>query len=265
MFSLVDTHCHLDFKWFDTDREAVIARAWDVGLDYILNPGIDLESSRAAVRLADSYPKIFAAIGVHPNDALSWDHRTKHELRCLASYPKVIAIGEIGLDYYRNRAPREQQKRVFIEQLSLAGELGLPVVIHNRMATEDVLAILSDWCKELESAGSTLWGRPGVLHSFSENLEVAHRVMALNFYLGIGGPVTFENAKALQQTLSALPLDRILIETDAPFLTPYPYRGQRNEPANVRLVAQKIAEIHHLPVETVAQQSTINSKRLFNW
>ncbi len=265
MILLTDTHCHLDFDWFDADREAVIARAWEAGLDFILNPGIDLESSRAAVSLANSYAKIFAACGIHPNDSQGWDDKARNELRDLASQPKVVAIGEIGLDYYRDRAPREQQRQVFIEQLSLASELGLPVVIHNRMATEDILAILSDWCSELKSIESPLRERPGVLHAFSESLETAQRALALNFYLGIGGPITFENANTLRETISALPLERILIETDAPFLTPQPLRGQRNEPANVRLVAQKIAEIHNLPLESIAQQSLINSKRLFNW
>jgi TatD DNase family protein len=264
-FSVVDTHCHLDFNWFDQDREAVILRAREAGLKYILNPGIHLDSSRAAVKLADNHPDIYAACGVHPNDSLSWNSRTRDELRDLAAHPKVKAIGEIGLDYYRNHASPQHQKQVLIEQLSLASELGLPVVLHNRKSTEDMLAILEDWCKDLKISGSPLWERPGVLHAFSEGLEIAQRVIALNFYLGIGGPVTFENAKMLQYTVRELPLDRILIETDAPFLAPHPYRGQRNEPAYVHLVAEKIAEIRQLPLEVVAQQSTINSKRLFNW
>lgn len=262
---LADTHCHLDFDLFTPDREAVIARARQAGVDRILNPGIDLESSRAALELAEKYDIVYAAVGVHPNESTTWDGDTLRTLRELASHPKVVAIGEIGLDYYRDRAPRDLQQKVFQEQLMLAAELSLPVVIHNRQASDDVMEILKEWQVELMGANVLLAEHPGVLHSFSASEQAAHEAIGLNFYIGITGPVTFKNAPDLQQLVAHIPLDRLLIETDAPFLTPHPHRGERNEPAYVRFVAEKIAELHNLPVEMVSNSTSINAGRLFHW
>jgi TatD DNase family protein len=262
---LTDTHCHLDFQLFDEDREEVLARAVKAGINFILNPGIDLASSRAAVVLAEAYPQVYAAVGVHPNDSLTWDTGTLDELRELISHPKVVAVGEIGLDYYRDRAPRDLQQRVFRQQLTLAGESGLPVVIHNRSATSDILGMLSEWHAELQKAGSPLAERPGVLHSFAEDSEAARLALDLKFCIGITGPVTFRNAPKLRQTVASLPLDRVLIETDSPFLTPHPHRGERNEPAYVRFVAEKIAELHEQSPEAVAVVTGANADRLFRW
>lgn len=265
MLTFTDTHCHLDITTFDADRQMVLTRARQAGLIRILNPGLDLESSRAAVRLAQQVPEVYAAVGVHPNSALTWDDDTYRALQSLAQEPKVVAIGEIGLDYYRKRAPVDLQKRIFKCQLDLAAELGLPVVIHNRQATGDVLDILAGWQADLVKSGSDLARRPGVLHSFSGVLEDAHAAVAKHFRIGITGPVTFKNAPDLQEVVQHLALDHLLIETDAPFLAPHPYRGRRNEPAYVRYVASKIGELQGEAVEMVARRTTENAHQLFRW
>jgi TatD DNase family protein len=262
---LTDTHCHLDFNRFDEDRPQVLARAWAAGVTRVLNPGIDLESSRSAIDLADENKNVFAAVGVHPNSALTWNGSTLAELEVLARHPKVVAIGEIGLDYYRDRAPRELQKQVFLAQLELAASLELPVVIHNRQSTEDMLEILVEWQKRLEDGGNTLAGQPGVLHSYSEEVDPALRAIEHNFFIGFTGPVTFHNAADLQHVAATLPIEQVLIETDAPFLAPHPFRGKRNEPARVQLVAQKIAELKKQPFNSIARVTTENAARLFNW
>jgi len=269
---LVDTHCHLYFESFDKDLQQVLARSVDEGVGRILCPGIDLKTSREAVSLAEAYPQVYAAVGIHPNDCLGWTEHTIDELRLLVDHPKVVAIGEIGLDYYRDRAPKDLQQRVFNEQLLLAAETALPVIIHTRNsnggspdAMDDALDILVNWQTELAASAPLLYERPGVFHSYSGNEQIARRAMQLNFRIGITGPVTFQNAPELQQVVGQLPLDHLLIETDAPFLTPHPYRGKRNEPGFVRLVAEKIAQLHNLPFEVVADITTINAGRLFNW
>lgn len=265
MLSLTDSHCHLDFNTFDVDREAVISRARDAGVLRLVNPGIDLQSSRAALQIADTHEDVYVACGVHPNDALTWKRDTVNELRKLVKHPKVVAIGEIGLDYYRDRAPRDLQKHVLNEQLALAAEVGLPVLIHNRQATDDILELLASWHSDLVSSGSPLTERAGVLHSFSGDGLAASKAIELNFMLGISGPITYRNAEDLRRVVAGLPLSALLIETDAPFLTPHPHRGERNEPAHVRWVAEKIAEIHDLPLQVVADQTNVNSQKLFSW
>lgn len=262
---LTDTHCHLDFKRFNQDRAKVIARAISNGLTRILNVGIDLESSREAVRLAQDHDQIYAAVGLHPNSATLWNSNLLSQLRDLASHPKVVAIGEIGLDFYRDRAPQDLQKRVFHTMLTLASDLDLPVVIHNREATSEVLDMLEAWYNSLESSGSIVAQCPGVLHSFSGDLPDATRAMHYNFLIGISGPVTFRNAHELQTIVAELPDDSILIETDAPFLTPHPYRGKRNEPSHVRFVAAKIAELRETSLIDIARITLENSNRIFNW
>lgn len=271
---LTDSHCHLDFDAFADDRDLVIQRATDAMVNRILNPGIDLPSSRAAVHLAQSFRSVYAAVGIHPNSATTWQGDTFTQLKSLAGTgdDKVVAVGEIGLDYYRDRAPKEVQWDVFVQQLRLAGELDLPVVIHtrdassaDRRAINDALEILADWQFELSAWNSSLKERPGVLHSFSNELKYAQQAIELGFYIGITGPVTFRNAPELQSLVADLPLERLLIETDAPFLTPHPYRGTRNEPAYVSRVADKIAEIHGQPVEIIAAQTAANAERLFQW
>lgn len=264
-YELADTHCHLDFKSFDNDRQAVIDRAVESGLKHILNPAINLESSRAAVKLAAESKYVYAGVGVHPNDALSWRDDTITQLKLLVEQANVVAIGEIGLDYYRDYAPPELQRNIFVEQLTLAADLCLPVIIHNRQATNDVLQILSDWQSGLEQNDSPLRERPGVLHSFSGDLRNASDAISKNFYIGFTGPVTFRKADELRYIASKIPLDRMLIETDAPFLTPQPHRGKRNEPSYVSYVAEKIAETRGISQAQVAIRTSNNAKYLFNW
>jgi TatD DNase family protein len=269
---LVDTHCHLNFENFNPDRDLVVDRARQARLSRILNPGVDLKSCRSAIKLAETYPEVYAAVGVHPNDALLWDDSTLSDLSELAGQPKVVAIGEIGLDYYRDRAPRDVQRRVFQHQLELAAEVHLPVILHlrnssaqDRSATLDMLGILVEWCSVLIAAEPDLAERPGVLHSFSGNLTEARQALDLNFWIGVSGPVTFRKADTLKEVVANLPLERLLIETDAPFLTPHPHRSERNEPAHVLLVAQEIAHIRNLPFEEVAGISSSNAGQLFRW
>lgn len=269
---LSDTHCHLNFKVFDDDRSAVLERSRQVGVVRICNPAIDLPTSREIIQLADEFPEVYAAVGVHPNDALTWDEHSLGELRTLADHPKVVAIGEIGLDYYWERTPHDLQRTIFHQQLQLAQVCELPVIVHVRDTADggqhamlDVLEMLKEWRGELVEAGSPLVQRPGVLHSFSGNLADARKALDLGFYIGITGPITFRNAAALQQLVAHIPVDQLLIETDAPFLTPHPFRGKRNEPAHVRLVADKIADIHNQRLDAIAELTTQSAGRLFNW
>jgi TatD DNase family protein len=263
--TITDSHCHLDFEVFNKDRQDVINRARENGIDRILNPGIDIETSKAAIKWAEAFPEVYAAVGIHPNDALSWNETTLDELRSLARSPKVVAIGEIGLDYYRNRAPRDLQRHIFSLQLDLATELGLPIIIHNRDAWSDMLMFLSDWYNRLIDKSEVLLNNPGVLHSFSGELDNAYKVISINFRIGITGPVTFHKSVTLQSIVSSLPLEYLLIETDAPFLTPHPYRGRRNEPAYVRIVAEKIAELKNQTLETITEITSAGADQLFHW
>jgi TatD DNase family protein len=269
---LVDTHCHLNFDSFDSDRAQVLQRAEQAGVLRVLNPGVDLETSRAALALAQAHPAVYAAVGVHPNDVAGWSPAALDELRRLAEDPKVVAIGEIGLDDYWQRTPRELQEQAFRQQLDLAAELGLPVVVHvrdadpqNRPAMRRTLEILAAWQQSLAVRAPHLAERPGVLHSFSGDLEDARRATAAHFYVGITGPVTFKKADVLRQVAANLAVDRLLIETDAPFLTPHPHRGERNEPAYVRFVAEKIAALRGMDFERFAQVTTESAERLFRW
>jgi TatD DNase family protein len=270
---LTDTHCHLDFEKFDADRQEVLSRAWDAGLQRILIPGLDLRSSLRAVKMAESHPNLFAAIGVHPGDSLTWDGQTISALRELSISQKVVGIGEIGLDYFWDAAPHEHQQKVLKEQLALAEELELPVVIHLREkgddlegdCSRDLLHLLEDWIKKLSAGMNPLVGRPGVLHSFSGSLELARKAVDMKFYIGVTGPVTYKNAIARIEVVANLPLDKILIETDSPFLSPVPTRGKRNEPAYVTFIADKIAEIHSTTREQVAGITSSNAARLFSW
>jgi TatD DNase family protein len=248
---LVDSHAHLDFPQFDDDRDAVIRRAREAGLVVILNVGADLPSSRAAVALAEQYDLIYAAVGVHPHDAVTVTLAVLDELRTLARRPKVVAVGEIGLDYYRDLSPRPEQRRAFADQLALAAELDLPVVVHSREAHDDVLAALRGW------TGS------GVLHSYSAGPERLEEVLGLGFSIGVSGPVTFRKADQLRAVAAAVPLERLLVETDCPYLTPAPYPSKRNEPAYVRYVVEAVARARGVPAEAVAQATAANARRLF--
>jgi TatD DNase family protein len=209
--------------------------------------------------LAQQYAGIYAAVGVHPHDAKTLDAAALEELRALARSPHIVAIGEIGLDYYRDLSPRDVQRRAFQQQLELAADLGLPVIIHDRDAHDDTLAMLSEWRATLGARNSP----SGVLHSFSGDVAVAERAIEAGFCIGVSGPVTYRKADQTREVARAVPLDRLLIETDAPYLTPQPYRGKRNEPAYVRSVAQAVAEARGLTLAQVAVQTTANAAALF--
>jgi TatD DNase family protein len=263
--ALVDSHCHLFFNLFINDLDQVLRRAWDGGITRILIPGIDLETSRQAIALSEKHPNLFAAVGVHPNDAVGWQAGSLAQLKELAQHPKVAAIGEIGLDYYRDNTPQALQREVLAAQLELAASLGKPVVIHNRQAFADLWPMLKDWQAALAQAGNPLSQVPGVLHSFEGTQAMALQAIERNFYIGIGGPVTFRNAIERQEVAIALPLEHILLETDAPFLTPQPHRGQRNEPSYVIFIAEKIAQLRAQSLQVVAEATTQNANHLFAW
>jgi len=258
----IDTHTHLDFPQFDPDREEVIERARAAGVEVIINVGADLVSSRASVELAERHPGIYAAVGIHPHDAQAVSEREFGKLRELADHPRVVAIGEMGLDFYRDLSPRDAQRGVFHQQLALAAEVGKPVIIHDREAHGEIRDILRDWVRSLP-VNSPLVHHPGTLHCFSGDLEMAQEMVALGFFIGVDGPLTYQNARRLPEIVHALPLECLLIETDAPYLPPHPHRGQRNEPAHVRLVAEAIARIKAIPLDKVAQTTTHNARALF--
>ncbi len=265
MNPITDTHCHLDFARFDDDRAEVISRAEAAGVIRILNPAIDIASSGQAIHLAESYARVFAAVGVHPNSGNTWNGTTLATLGDIARHPKVVAIGEIGLDYYRDYTTPELQRTVLEAQLQLAERLILPVIIHHREAMSDLWPMLASWQAGLRQSGSALAERPGVLHSFSGSLEDAEAGMAAGFYIGITGPVTFRNARELQNIIRRLPLSHLLVETDAPFLSPHPKRGKRNEPENVRLIIDQLAQLHGCTPGEVAETTTANAQHLFQW
>ena len=253
---LIDTHAHLDFGRFKSDRERVIERAATAGVKAIINVGASLASSQAAVALAEAYPQIYAAVGVHPHDAKTLTGKLLEELRALASHPKVVAIGEIGLDFYRDLSPRDKQRQAFQQQLALASEIGKPVIIHDRDAHSEVMAILRRWIEGDHQPA-------GVMHCFSGDLAMAQEAIELGFYISIAGPVTFKNARRLRELVRQLPLEKLLVETDCPYLTPHPHRGKRNEPAYVKLVAQEVARVKGLSLEEVARITSDNAQALF--
>ena len=259
--SLVDTHCHLNFDRFDDDRLQVLQRAVAAGVHRVIMPAIDLKSSREILTLTDDFRGLYAAVGIHPNSTDKLEHCTLQQLEDFAHHEPVIAIGEIGLDYYWDKNPRALQRRSFEAQLQLAAQLELPVIIHNRDASDDVLAVLENWAPTLPDS---LRRRPGVLHSFSGSTAHAERALSLGFYLGFTGPITFKKADELRAIAGQVPLDRLLVETDAPFLTPHPYRGKRNEPAYVCYVNQMLAQLHGLTCEDMARRTTANAERLFD-
>lgn len=273
---LADTHCHLDFEKFDEDRDAVIQRAIKVGVNRILIPALDYESSLSVVKLAQLHINLFAAVGFHPTDVGKMETNSIESLRNLIrDEGKILAIGEIGLDYYWVKEPgkRTFQHQALRQQLKLAEEVNKPVIIHMReendawfgQASVDLLEILSEWHQELVTKNNSLAEKPGVLHSFNGNLETAQKALDLNFYIGVTGPVTYKTADEKRNIIKQLPITKLLIETDAPFLTPVPHRGQRNEPAFVKAIADKIAEVHMTTLEQVAEITTKNAHDLFGW
>jgi len=265
MASYTDTHSHMDFERYDDDREQVLSRAWEADLVWIINPGINTITSKKAIHLAEQYPgKLYAAVGVHPNYGDDWSEDSIQVLKELAHSHSVVAVGEIGLDYYRTYTSIDLQKIMFKAQLDLAKELSLPVIIHNRDSTEDLMNILTNWHDGLLRLNHPLATRPGVLHSYSADEKTARKAVAMNFYIGVSGPVTFKNASSRRSITASIPIEHILLETDAPFLTPHPFRGRRNEPAHIPLIAAEIARLHNISPTQVADITYTNAKRLFN-
>ncbi len=249
---LIDTHAHLGSAAFDADRAEAIARATAVGVTRIIEIGYDLASARAAVELAAQHPEIYAVVGVQPNHVAGLPSGWLDQVRELAAQPKVVAIGEIGLDYYWNAAPAELQETCFRAQLHLARELALPVVIHSRDARDDTVRVLRDAAR----------GQPGIMHSFSGDWEYARVCLDIGFHLSFSGPVTFPKAADLHDVARRAPLDRILTETDSPYLAPHPFRGRRNEPAHVRLIVERIALLRDLPLNDLAAAVWRNAELL---
>ncbi|MGL5207745.1 TatD family hydrolase [Cetobacterium sp.] len=247
---LVDTHCHLDNEKFDEDRLEVIERIKE-NLEFCVNIGYDLASSKKSLELAKEYDFIYAVIGVHPIDIAEYSEEVEKELEILGKNPKVVAIGEIGLDYHWMTEPKEVQQGRFKRQLELAERLNKPVVIHTRDAMEDTVNILKEYPNIT-----------GVIHCYPGSLETAKQLID-RFYLGIGGTLTFKNSKKAVEVVKDIPLDRIVIETDCPYLTPEPFRGKRNEPIYVEYVAKKIAEIKEISVEDITKVTTENAKKLY--
>jgi TatD DNase family protein len=251
---LVDTHCHLDFDDFTNDRKDILARAKLAGVQQIVTIGIDLPSSRRAIALAEDNEEIYATVGIHPHNAKVLSPEDIQDLLSLGSKSQVVAYGEIGLDFFRNYQPQSVQITCMEAQLNIARQLGLPVVIHDREAHQEVFQILHE---------NKVWEIGGAMHCFSGNWSFARKCLDLGLYLSVAGPVTFAKSKTLQDVAKSCPLERLLLESDAPFLAPVPKRGKRNQPAFLVYTAEKIASLRKLPLEDVARQTSLNARRLF--
>lgn len=252
---LIDSHAHLDDKRFDKDRDMIIENLGDNGVELVVNIGADIESSQKSVELAKKHENIYAVVGVHPHSAKDLEGGDLSQVKALAREEKVVAIGEIGLDFYYDNSPRDIQRKWFKAQLDLAKELGMPVVVHTRDAAQETFDILKDAAQD--------GGLKCLLHCYSGSAEMAQEYIKLGFYISLGGPVTFKNARVSREVAKAVPLDRLLIETDSPYLTPEPYRGKRNEPMYVKYVAQRVAEERGITYQEVVRATSENAKNFF--
>jgi TatD DNase family protein len=251
---LFDTHVHLNAEQYEDDLQEVINRALEKGVQNMVVVGFDESTIKKAIQIAETYDFIYASVGWHPVDAIDMTDEHLAWIEELAQHPKVVALGEMGLDYHWDKSPKEVQKDVFRRQIRLARKVKLPIIIHNRDATEDVVTILKE--EHVEEVG-------GIMHCFTGSIEVAKQCMDMNMYISFGGPVTFKNAKKPKEVAAELPLDKLLIETDCPYLTPHPFRGKRNEPGYVSYVAEQIAELKGITYEELADITTANAKKLF--
>ncbi len=251
---LIDTHAHLFFENFNNDTDEVINRAKENDVDYIVVPATDLVTAKEAIKLAEKYEMIYACVGVHPHDTKNWNDSLISEIKKLAKHPKVIGIGEIGLDYYYDFSPKEQQIKAFKSQLDLAIKLELPVVIHNRDSDKDMMDIIQSFCGT---------GLKAQFHCFNGSLTDALELIQMNHFISFTGNITFKKNDGLREILKRTDLNHLMLETDAPFMTPVPFRGKRNEPANVKIVAEKVAEIHSLSVEEIGRITSLNTFRFF--
>jgi len=249
---LIDTHCHLDFPAFDSDRDQVIRRALEAEINYFINIGATLESSAASCALAQKYAQVYASVGVHPHDADTFDHQAETRLRQLASEKKVVAIGETGLDYYRNLSGKENQKLVFCKQIALAKDFNLPVVVHCRAAEEETLQILR--------AALPL---RAVVHCFSGDESFLKECLSCGFFISYTCNITYKKAQGLREMVSLTPLDKLMLETDAPYLSPEGFRGKRNEPLQIELLANQVSRIKGVSFGEIAKQTTQNAKNFF--
>lgn len=252
---LFDTHVHLNADQFEDDQEEVIKRAQEAGVRKMVVVGFDHKTIPKAMDLTERYDYIYAAVGWHPVDAIDFTDKELDWLEDLSKHPKVVALGEMGLDYHWDKSPVSIQKEVFRKQIQLAKKVNMPIIIHNREATEDIIKILQE--EDAQTVG-------GIMHCYSDSPDYVQACLEMNFYISLGGPVTFKNAKLPKEVAKVIPLDRLLIETDSPYLAPHPNRGKRNEPAYVRLVAEKIAELRGLSLKNIAQITTENAHRVFN-
>ena len=267
--TLFDTHAHLHDPWIGGDLPDVMQRAATAGVERIVTIGCSLEDSRNALDVAERYDNVWATAGVHPHDAKDWNEETADEFRRMSESERIVAIGEIGLDFFRNLSPHADQYRAFEAQLVLADELNLPVVIHSRDAHKECYSVLSEWVRATsppvgEISRSDRGGQPiGVIHCFSGDADLAHRYHELGFLLSFAGPVTYPRNHELRDAAASLPLEAVVVETDCPYLSPQPRRGKRNEPANITHTAQQIAEVRGQSVNAVASQTSVNAIQLF--
>lgn len=251
---IFDTHAHYDDERFDEDRDILLNRLHEDGISYILNASASPESLDASIALAEKYPFVYAALGIHPHDADKMDEKIIEKIKSLSKNRKVVAIGEIGLDYYYDNSPRDTQRYWFERQIELAKELSLPIIIHDRDAHEDTVNIL-------KKADAKRVG--GIFHCFSGSAQMAMEMLKLNLYIAIGGPVTFKNARKTIEVVEAVPLEKLLVETDCPYLSPEPYRGKRNNSGYLVHIIQKIAEIKGISESEVAETTLMNAKKVF--
>jgi len=251
---LFDTHAHLDFPEYKKDLPEVLERCRENGVSYVVNVGIDIHSSQRSLQLARDYDWIYASVGIHPHDAEQLDDYSIKVLSMLAEDEKVVAFGEMGLDYYRDLAPRGKQREAFRRQISLARELNFPIIVHDREAHRDVLRILKE--ENAREVG-------GIIHCFPGDWEMARECLDNNFLIGVGGPVTFKKSSSLLDVVRRVPKDGLILETDCPFLSPEPRRGRRNEPSYLKFIAERVAELRKTDVEEVAHWTTLNALRLF--
>jgi len=251
---LFDTHAHYDDEKFEDDRKDVIEKAHDSGVSYIINASVDIKSCEESLKLSDEFEYVYAAVGIHPHEVGDVNDSTLSKIEMFAKEDKVVAIGEIGLDYYYDTSPREIQRQWFAQQINVAKNLQLPVIVHDRDAHQDCLNIIKE--QKANEIG-------GVVHCYSGSVEMAKELLDYNFYISVGGSLTFKNAKKLVEVVRWIPMDRLLIETDSPYLTPEPHRGKRNDSSYVKFVAEKVAEIKQLSFEKVADVTLKNAKKLF--
>ncbi len=249
---MIDTHCHLELRDFDRDRDSVIERARMAGVEFIITVATDLQDARKAIKIAEQYPSVYFSAGIHPHEAVDFNEETGRALLEILRHPKAVAVGETGLDYYRDRSPRELQREVFKRHIELSLSLGLPLIIHSREAEEDTIKIIEEFDI-----------RRAVLHCFSGSLKMAKWAITRGLFISIAGPVTFENSRKLPEVVKEIPDESILIETDAPYLAPVPERGRRNEPAFLIHTAKKIAELRGVSLEDIDRITTLNAKRFF--